>query len=632
MLARILFFSLLFALPACKHYLGNPYKTPLSSRVVPVSNSDLRMEPALWWTGMQHNQVEILLQRNELASYSLKIGETNDIKLLKVETGDSPNYLFVTLEIGIKATPQKVPLIFSKGTQSFTAEFPVYARSTAPKALGVDSRDVVYMLMPDRFANGDLSNDSIAGMLQKADRNNMEARHGGDLAGIRMQLDYLQDLGITTLWLNPELENDQARASYHGYAVTDHYRVDRRFGSNEQFRELTSECHRRGMKMIRDVVLNHIGSNHYWMKDLPTKDWVNQWPAYTNTTFRAPTILDPYASEYDKKAFNDGWFDVDMPDLNQRNPHVANYLIQQAIWWVEYAGLDGFRIDTYTYSDQPFMSKWCAAVRKEYPNIGMFGEIWEQGVVMQGFFADNQPMARANFDSNLPGVIDFQMCFAIQEALTKGPGWQDGDARIYYTLAQDYFYEDPLKNLIFLDNHDMKRFFSVIEERIDKYKSGMAFLLTTRGIPQIYYATEILSTGTGNPSWSTFRKDFPGGWPSDTINKFRPEGRTPLEQEAFEYTRTLLRYRKATPALQTGKLMQFAPRDGIYTYFRYDTDKTVMVVLNTSDKDKVVETQRFAERMQGFSKAKNVVNSETINNLSSLPVGKNSCLVLELGF
>lgn len=632
MLTRILLFCLLFTLTACKHYLGNPYKTPLTSRVVPVSNSDLRMEPAFWWTGMQHNQVEILLQRNELSSYTLKIGETNDIKLLKIETGDSPNYLFVTLEIGEKAMPQKVPLVFSKGTQSFTVEFPVMARNTMPKAQGVDSRDVVYMLMPDRFANGDLSNDSIVGMLQKADRSNMEARHGGDLAGIRMHLDYLQDLGITALWLNPELENDQPRASYHGYAVTNHYLVDRRFGSNEQYRQLVSECHRRGIKMIRDVVLNHIGSNHYWMKDLPTKDWLNQWPAYTNTSFRAPTILDPYASEYDKKMFNDGWFDVDMPDLNQRNPHVANYLIQQAIWWTEYAGLDGFRIDTYTYSDQAFMSKWCAAVRNEYPNMAMFGEIWEQGVVVQGFFADNQPMARANFDSNLPGVIDFQMCFAIQEALTKGPGWQDGDARIYYTLAQDYFYEDPLKNLIFLDNHDMKRFYTIVDEQINKYKSGIAFLLTTRGVPQIYYATEILSTGTGNPSWATYRKDFPGGWPTDTINKFRQEGRTPIEQEAFDYTRALIKYRNATPALQTGKLMQFTPKDGLYTYFRYDASKTVMIVLNTSNKDKVLETNRFAERMQGFSKAKNVVTGATISDIGSLEVGKNSCLVLELSY
>lgn len=626
----LLLFALCLFLPAC-NFWGNPYKTALDPRVVPVSNNGLRIEPAYWWAGMKHNRVEILAHKTDIASYSLKLGASKGIKLLKTEQGDSPNYLFITLEISEKApAPQKVPLIFSKNGQVFTGEFPILMRNDLPKAQGIDSKDVVYMLMPDRFANGDTANDTIAGMLEGVNRNSPDSRHGGDLAGIRMRLDYLKDLGITALWLNPELENDQQRASYHGYAVTNHYRVDRRLGSNESYRELSMVCHQRGIKMIRDVVLNHIGSNHYWMHDLPTKDWVNQWPFYTNTTFRAPTMVDPYASEYDKKRFSDGWFDVDMPDLNQRNPHVATYLIQQAIWWVEYAGLDGFRIDTYTYSDQAFMSRWCAALREEYPNIGMFGEIWEHSLLVQGFFADNQPMVRANFDSNLPGVIDFQLCFAIQEALTREQGWTEGAARVYYTLAQDYFYQNPAKNLVFLDNHDMTRFYTVVGENGNKYKSGLAFLLTTRGIPQIYYGTEILSTGNGVPSWGTFRKDYPGGWPSDTINKFGAEGRTTAENEAFNYLRTLIRYRQATPALQTGKLMQFTPIDGVYTYFRYDAEKTVMVVLNTSGKDQLLETQRFAERMQGFARAKNVITGEMLNDIKQLPLEKNSAVVLEL--
>lgn len=580
---------------------------------------------------MKHKQVEILAHKTDIASYNLRLGASQGVKLVKTEKGDSPNYLFITLEISDKApAPQKIPLIFSNNDQVFTGEFAVFPRNNQPKAQGIDSKDVVYMLMPDRFANGDPANDTIAGMLEGLNRNSPDGRHGGDLAGIRLRLDYLKDLGVTALWLNPELENDQKRASYHGYAVTNHYRVDRRFGSNEQYRELAVECHRRGIKMIRDVVLNHIGSNHYWMLDLPTKDWINQWPAYTNTTFRAPTMVDPYASEYDKKRFTDGWFDTMMPDLNQRNPHLATYLIQQAIWWVEYAGLDGFRIDTYTYSDQAFMSRWCAELRAEYPGIGMFGEIWEHGVPIQGFFADNQPMTRAGFDSNLPGVIDFQLCFAIQEALTREQGWTEGVARIYYTLAQDYFYQDPMKNLLFLDNHDMARFYTVVGENLNKYKSGLAFLLTMRGIPQIYYGTEILGTGNGVPSWGTFRKDFPGGWPSDTINKFSAAGRTEVENEAFNYLRTLLRYRQATPALQTGKLMQFTPIDDLYTYFRYDAEKTVMVVLNTSGKDKVLDTERFSERIVGFSQAKNVVTGEIVKDMKQLEVEKNSAVVLEL--
>ena len=626
----LILFSLLLVF-SCKNYWGNPYKTALAPRVVPVSNSALRLEPAFWWAGMQHRQVEIMAHRDSIADYEVRLGASQGVKLLKVEKADSPNYLFITLEISEKApAPQRVPIVFSKSGQVFTAEFPILNRNAAPKAQGIDSRDVVYMLMPDRFANGNTANDTVAGMLEGLNRNNPDGRHGGDLQGIQEHLNYLQDLGITALWLNPELENDQKSASYHGYAVTNHYRVDKRFGTNEMYRDFVQDCHRRGLKVIRDVVLNHIGSNHYWMHDLPTKDWINQWPVYTNTSFRAPTVLDPYASEYDKKHFNDGWFDVEMPDLNQRNAHLATYLIQQAIWWIEYAGIDGFRIDTYTYSDQEFMSKWCAEVRKEYPNIGMFGEIWEQGVVVQGFFADNQPMGRARFDSNLPGVIDFQMCFAIQEAVNKGPGWQDGVAKIYYTLAQDYFYQDPYKNLVFLDNHDMSRFFTVVKEDLNKYKSGMALLLTTRGIPQVYYGTELLFTGDGRPSWGTFRKDFPGGWPGDSANKFTESGRTADEQEAFQFARTLIRYRNATPALQTGKLMQFTPMDGVYTFFRYDDSKTIMVVINTSSHDKIIDTGRYEERMKGFNHAKNVVTGETLSSLTTLSVGKNTPLILEL--
>ncbi len=623
-----LFFSLANA--SCNNFVGNPHRTPTPPRVVPITNADLRVEPANWWVGMKHNQVEILFQRPDLAAYEVKLGKTDGVKLLKVEKGDSPNYLFITLEISPKAQAQKVPIVFSKGANTFTHEYPILFRNRAVKAQGVTARDVIYLVFPDRFANGDPSNDNVPGMLEGLQRHELTGRHGGDLKGIKDNLDYIQDLGMTAIWLNPELENDQLEASYHGYAVTDHYRVDRRFGTNEQFRELVAECHRRGIKVVRDVVLNHIGDNHYWMKDLPTKDWVNQWPTYTKTNYRAPSLLDPYASEYDKKLFSDGWFDRRMPDLNQRNPHVANYLIQQAIWWIEWAGLDDLRIDTYPYSDQTFCTKWVTTILNEYPNLGMFGEAWEHAVPVVGYFADDQPMKRANFDSNLPGIIDFQLCFAIREALLKGEGWSDGSAKIYYTLAQDYFYKDPYKNQIMLDNHDMTRFFSHVGEDLNKYKNGMAFLLTMRGIPQIYYATEILGTGHEAPSHGNIRKDFPGGWAGDAANKFTAEGRTEAENDAFNFTRTLIRYRNATPALQTGKLMQFVPENGMYVYFRYDEAKTVMIVLNFSNEDKTLETSRFAERIKGFSKAKNVATDEVLNDISKLTVGKNGAVVIEL--
>lgn len=617
---------------SCKNYIGNPHRRALAPRTVPslMAADPIRVEPANWWVGLKWNRVEVLVNHRDVASFNVRLDKYAGVTLEKIAKTDNPNYLFLTLHISPKAKPGKVVFRFDKADFTFAQEFPILERRAGLTAQGTNPKDVIYLIFPDRFANGDPSNDNVAGMKQGLQRDSLVGRHGGDLKGIADHLDYIQDLGISTIWLNPELENDQQDASYHGYAVTDHYRVDRRFGTNEQFRDLVANCHRRGIKMVRDVVLNHIGSGHYWMQDMPAKDWLNQWPQYTQTTYRAPTLLDPYASEMDKKLFNDGWFDRHMPDLNQRNPHVANYLIQQAIWWVEYAGIDDFRIDTYTYSDQTFCSNWCKAIKTEYPQMNMFGEIWEHGVAVQGFFADNQPMRRAKFDSNLPSVVDFQVCFAIQEALTREQGWTEGAARIYYTLAQDYFYEDPYRNVVMLDNHDFTRFYTTVGEDFNKYKSGMAFLLTTRGIPQIYYATEILGTGNAWPSHGLIRKDFPGGWAGDPANKFTAAGRTAQENEAFNFARTLIHYRNQTPALQTGKLMQFVPTDGLYTYFRYDDAKTVMVTLNTANSDKTLETSRFEERIRGFTKAKNVVTGEILTDLSKFSLPKNSPLVLEL--
>ncbi|MBK9336136.1 MAG: glycoside hydrolase family 13 protein [Lewinellaceae bacterium] len=601
-------------------------------KVVPTMSDDLRVEPPNWWTGMLHNRVQVLVRREGLAAWAVRLGEARGVTLEKVARGDSPNYLFLTLRIAEGAPQQKVPLVFTHPDQttSFTHEFPIWQRNQAPKGQGLTSRDVVYLIMPDRFANGDPANDNVPGMLDGLARDSLLGRHGGDLKGIQDRLDYLKDLGITAIWLNPELENDQARTSYHGYAITDLYRIDRRLGTNELYRDLVGACHDRGIKVVRDAVPNHIGDNHYWVKDLPTRDWLNVWPEMTKTTYRAPTLLDPYASEYDKKHFNDGWFAPSMPDLNQRNPYLANYLIQQAIWWVEYSGLDAFRIDTYTYSDQDFMSRYCREIRAEYPSIHLFGEVWEYDVIVQGFFADNQPMARAKFDSNQPGVVDFQVSFAIQEALTREQGWTEGAARIYYTLAQDFFYEDPTRNVVMLDNHDTNRFFSAIGENLNKYKSGIAFLLTTRGIPQIYYATEILGTGFEAPSHGNIRKDFPGGWPGDPVDKFTAAGRTPQENEAFNFMRTLLRYRNATPTLQTGRLMQFVPENGVYVYFRYDNARTIMVLLNTANAERTVDTRRFAERMQGFSRATDVVTGRIVTDLTEIRLEQNAPLVLEL--
>ncbi len=626
---KITFWGILILVACNRSYVGNPHRKSVAPRLATTGANNIRVEPANWWVGLKRNRVEVLVQYPQLSSFEVKLGKSKGVKLVKVEKANSPNYQFLTLEIDPKALAQVVPLVFTKGIEIVSYPFELRARGNK-RLSGLDPSDVVYLIFPDRFANGDTTNDNVAGMLQGLERDSLVGRHGGDLQGIQNHLDYVQDLGMTAIWLNPELENDQKDASYHGYAVTDHYRVDRRFGTNQQLRNLIDECHKRGIKVVRDVVFNHIGDNHYWMKDLPYKDWISQWPSFTRTTYRAPTLVDPYASELDKQIFNDGWFDIRMPDLNQRNPHVANYLIQQAIWWVEYAGFDDFRIDTYTYSDQAFMSAWCKALTDQYPDMNMVGEIWEHAVPIQGYFADDQPMQRSTFDSNLPGVIDFQLCFAIQDALTREQGWTEGAAKIYYTLAQDYFYKDPFKNLTMLDNHDFTRFYTTINEDFNKYKSGMAFLLTMRGIPQIYYGTELLFTGNASPSHGNIRKDFPGGWAADTHNKFVRSGRTEIEEKAFQYARNLIRYRNTTPTLHNGKLMQFTPENGIYVYFRYDAAKTIMVILNTSNKAITLDTQRFLERMSGFSKAKNVETGEILPNISRLSLEKNSPMVLEL--
>lgn len=624
-----------FFLLQCANFWGNPHKKPTTPRVASVIQEPVRVEPANWWVGMIWNKVEVMIHRKDVKYFQIRMPHAKGVQLLKTDTLESPNYVFITFDIKEDAPPQQLQLIFTRNTEVFTLEYPIKMRRDTQKAQGVSAKDVVYLIFPDRFANGDTSNDQVPGMLQGSDRSNPEGRHGGDLKGILDHLDYLQSLGITAIWLNPELENDQQEASYHGYALTNHYLVDRRLGSNEELKQLITACHQKGIKVIRDIVLNHIGDNHWWMKDLPSKDWINQWPVYTQTSYRAPSLVDPYASEYDKKHFQNGWFDKRMPDLNQRNPKLANYLIQQAIWWVEFAGFDDFRIDTYTYSDQDFCSRWCKALRAEYPSLSMFGEIWEYAVPIQGYFADDQPVSRRGFDSDLPGVVDFQLCFAIQEALTKPAGWTEGASKIYYTLAQDYFYKDPFRNLIMLDNHDMSRIYTQIGERLGKFKTGMAFLLTTRGIPQIYYATEILSTGDGKESWGTFRKDFPGGWQGDIQNKFTDSGRNQEEQEAFQFTQKLIQFRNSTPALQTGKLMQFAPVDrepekGIYVYFRYDDAKTIMVILNFSDQSKTLDTHRFQEMMAGFRQAKNVLSGDVLADLRTLEIPADAPVILEL--
>ena len=598
-------------------------------RFIPATGGKIdrvRVEPPFWWVGMQNPFVEVLIYDQDIRDYEPEV-EYPGVSIHKVTRLANPNYIFVELEIGPGTFPGEFPITLKKGESEKTYFYSLNRKNREIEP--ITSADLIYLLMPDRFANGDPANDSVDGMNQVGiNRDKMFFRHGGDLQGVIDKLDYIQSLGVTAIWLNPVLENDQPYESYHGYAITDHYGMDRRFGSNETYLDLVGQAHGRGLKIIMDIVPNHVGDQHYQIRDLPDENWIHQFPEFTRTTYRAPTLMDPYASKKDRTTMSDGWFDHHMPDLNQKHPQVANYLIQNYLWWIEYSGHDGYRIDTYAYPDQDFMAQLGKRLQEEYPGFFFFGETWVHGSGVQAQFTGDNGL-RKDYNSHLPSVTDFQLHYAIGEALTRKQGWTEGAARIYFTLAQDFLYEDPSRNVIFLDNHDLSRFFSVVGEDVRKFKSGLAFLLTTRGIPMIYYGTELAMKNFTDPDGKV-RQDFPGGWEGDEIDKFSSSGRNALEQDVWDYFQTLARFRQENKALQSGKLTQFVPVEGVYVYFRHDAEKTVMVIMNTHEQEAGVETVRFQERMAGFESARNVVTGDTFQDLDVITVPGYTTWVLEL--
>jgi len=588
-----------------------------------------RIEPANWWTGMKNPFLQLIVHGNNIAQRDVAL-QYPGITLKAVHKVENPNYLFLDLEISAGTAPGTFPIRFTrKGEKELRYTYELKARDHGTRAQGVTNADLMYLIMPDRFANGDKNNDIVKGMQQTTlNRDSMYYRHGGDIQGIIDHLDYLKDLGITALWLNPVLENDQPSASYHGYAATENYKIDRRYGTNELYKQLVDELHKRGMKMIKDLVHNHIGSQHWTMRDLPSKDWVHQWPVFTKSNFKEQTVFDPYAAAADKQLMTDGWFDTHMPDMNQANPYVRNYFTQSHIWWVEYAGVDGFRLDTYGYNDAGYMKEWGEAVKAEYPQLSFFGETFVHGTVNQAVFTQGNTMNHG-FDTQLPGVTDFQYLWAITDLVNgKTPG-QDGVTNLYNTLAKDFVYQDPTRNVVFLDNHDLSRFFSVTGENIAKYKMALAGLLTTRGIPQLYYGAEILMKNFCNPD-GLVRADFKGGWPGDKEDKFTAAGRTAQENEVFDYLRTLANYRKQNAVLQNGRVMQYVPENGVYVYFRYNEAKTVMVIMNGSDKAQDLSTKRFTERIGSFSKGLDVISGKEQSITDTIAVPAFTTLVLEL--
>ncbi len=590
--------------------------------------------PSNWWVGMKWNKVQLMV-RSEGIKNSITNADVNypGVKLEKINKVEGVNYLFLDLTISSAAKSGVVKIKFNcTNMQPLWYNFELKERrkgNGTAFAQGVTSKDFVYLLMPDRFSNGDPSNDKVQGMRdQSLNRNDVTARHGGDLQGVINHLDYLKDLGVTTVWMTPVIENDMPNRTEHGYAFTNHYKIEPRFGGAAMYKKLSDELHKRGMKLIQDAVYNHVGLYHFTVQDPPMKDWLHQWPSFTQTTYKDQTIFDPHAALSDVKRMTDGWFTQQMPDMNETNPYVADYLIQHAIWSVEEFGVDGWRIDTYAYNDLSFMNRCNKALLDEYPKLTMFGETWVHGVPNQSYFCENN--YSIPFKSNLQATTDFQCLFyGIQPAITENFGWTEGVNKLYTTAAQDFVYKNPMREVIFLDNHDLNRFYSVLGEDTTKYKMALAWLLTFRGIPELYYGDEILMTGFTNPDGNV-RLDFKGGWPGDSVNKFTREGRTEKEENIFEYTKRLANFRKNSSAITSGKMMQYVPADGVYVYFRYDDKQTIMCVMNTNDHSSVIDLSRFSERMQQFKKAYDVATSTEFNLEKTLSLGGRYLLVMEL--
>lgn len=603
---------------------------------VSFAQKDLRINPTNWYVGMKNPNVQLLIYGDQVGKNHVKLKPHEGVTIQSISTVGNPNYIFVNLHIApdTKAGILNFELTGSKSSMAFTYELRERSESK-PKA--VTQSDFIYLIMPDRFSNGDYANDKFTDMADpNHDRANPWKRHGGDLQGVIDHLDYLDELGVSALWLNPVIENNQPltdeggqmRSAYHGYGFTDHYNVDKRLGGNEAYKKLVNEAHLKGIKIIQDAVYNHVGLNHWILKDLPSKDWLNQWDTYTNTSYKDQPLVDPYASRYDYEQTLQGWFVPHLPDLNQNNPFVANFLIQHALWTVEYFGIDAWRIDTYFYNDFDFMNRCNAALLEEYPDMLIYGESWVNSVANQAYFTENNLLVPQK--ANVPSSMDFQVYFGINAALNESAGWDTGVQKLYQTLAQDYLYKHPEKLVTFVDNHDLDRFLSVIGEDLNKYKMGLGWLMTMRGIPALYYGTEILEKNFKNPSDAEVRKDFPGGWKEDKINKFTKSGRSIAENEAFEFVKKLGALRTTSTAIGSGKLTQFLPYDdGMYVYFRHDANERIMVISNTGKEPKKIDPKRFDEILKNSTSGVDIFTNKVLK-LSNLQIKPKQQYILRI--
>lgn len=585
-----------------------------------------RIEPPNWWTGMKNNKVQLLVQHKNIQQAQVSINNKS-IAIEAVHKADSPNYLFIDLAFAENTPSGTFAIEFKMPSgKKLNATYELKERTKkAEDYIGFSSKDVIYLITPDRFANGNPKNDSFKNLKETAvNRKDDYARHGGDLQGITNHVDYIANMGFTQIWPCPVLTNDMYNSSYHGYAMTNFYEVDPRFGTLDEYKQLAIKAGEKGLGLIMDQVANHCGLEHWWMSDLPFKDWVNYQENFEknranwgneyniNSNHRRTTNQDAYAAKTDKELMNGGWFVPTMPDLNQRNPFMAKYLIQNSIWWVETLGLSGIRQDTYPYPDKAFMSNWAGAIMTEYPNFNIVGEEWSTNPLLIGYWQADKKN-KEGYISNLKSTMDFAMQKAIVDALNEPEQWDKGLVKIYEGLANDFAYASPQNTMAFPDNHDMSRIFTQLKGDITNTKIALSHLLVLPRIPQIYYGTEILMNDFDKPGdHGLIRTDFPGGWPGDSTNAFTGNGLSPEAKDMQNYLTTLLNYRKNSNAIHKGSTLHFAPDNGVYVLTRTFENETVVYILNKNEKAITLNLDRFKELNLKGKPLKNILSNEVI--------------------
>lgn len=613
-----------------------------------------RIEPTNWYVGMKNPSVQLMVYGKDIRSAEVSTNYPG-VKIDSLVRLDSPNYLLVYMNIK-DAQPGTMKLCFKTGKNKTNVNYELKARDMKGEdRQGFTNADVLYMLMPDRFASSG-KNLEVKGLnAYKVDRSQPSLRHGGDLEGLRQHLDYFTELGVTALWFTPVLENNSPdhgkSSSYHGYATTDYYRVDPRFGSNADYRRLVDEAHQKGLKVVMDMIFNHCGFEHPWVKDLPSKDWLNtpEWlypenqkytvktqtkdgeqttnTKYLQTSYKLTPVLDPYASKVDLHETVDGWFVPTMPDLNQRNEHLMTYLIQNSEWWIETVGIDGIRMDTYPYADRKGMARWMEVLNDEYPNFNTVGETWVTEPAYTAAWQKDSPLQKEN--SNLKTVMDFAFFDRVNQAKNEETdAWWNGFNRIYNSLCYDYLYKDPSHVMAFIENHDTDRFLGEKQDTL-ALKQALALLLTVNRIPQLYYGTEVLMNGTKQVTDGNVRKDFPGGFPGDTHSCFTTEGRTKAENDMFRWTARLLHWRQGNEVITKGKQTQFIPQNGVYVVARSYNGKNVMTVINGTSKAATMKAERYAEIIGDAQEATNILTGHKINISKDVKLAPRGVMVLE---